>query len=179
MNRSNSSGFTIIELIIVVMIVGLLAALAIPSYQKSVETSYAEDAIATLQIVGTTNRLYNLDHGNGGYAAGLLNSCTNSPTSCGTSGANPCDFINCGYMALANFSGAQYNFYAANAGASGTDPCGLSSGYYAGCAKRIACSGPVVKNCSRSTTYQNWGYTVDINGVIAAYNGAPDASSVQ
>lgn len=48
MRLKSNSGFTLIELMIVVAIIALLASIAFPSYQKSVRQAYRSDAYAGL-----------------------------------------------------------------------------------------------------------------------------------
>ena len=52
MNASvNKSGFTLVELLIVILIIGLLSAISIPMYKKAVEKSKVADALSTMQAV--------------------------------------------------------------------------------------------------------------------------------
>ena len=48
---SNKSGFTLVEIMIVVAIIGLLAAIAIPNFIKARETSQAKACIANLKQI--------------------------------------------------------------------------------------------------------------------------------
>lgn len=181
-------GFTLVELLIVLVIVGIFALIAMPQYQKTTESSYADQAVSVLQIIGTTNRLYYLDKGS--YAAGYLNSCP-AGVLCGSGSPSACDLMNCQYMAMQNFSQGQYNFCATNGIISGIDPCGLASsaGNFVACAIRRNCTNTspcgsgggsdpnsdVTTRCTTNSSYKTWGYTVDVNGTVRAW-GTPTAA---
>ena len=48
MNRSKNSGFNLIELMIVVVIIGIIASIAYPSYQSSMTKTRRSDGQAAL-----------------------------------------------------------------------------------------------------------------------------------
>ncbi|WP_318481734.1 pilin [Photobacterium leiognathi] len=56
-------GFTLIELMIVVAIIGVLSAIAIPAYQDYVKRSEASSAIGTLRSLQTNIDLYEQEKG--------------------------------------------------------------------------------------------------------------------
>lgn len=59
----NNRGFTLIELMIVVAIVGILAAIAIPSYNTFVDKAKLTTAIAALDVVRKELAAYNSEKG--------------------------------------------------------------------------------------------------------------------
>ena len=64
---SNQSGFTLLELLMVVIIIAILAAIAVPSYFRTAERSRAAEALQVLaSIRGAQLRYYAQ---NGAYAA--------------------------------------------------------------------------------------------------------------
>ncbi|MFK7731803.1 MAG: type IV pilin protein [Pseudomonadales bacterium] len=73
--RKCNSGFTLVELMIVVVIVGILAAVAIPSYQSSIQKSRRADAQGALQqFRQAMERFYSQRYTYAGAAAGGANS---------------------------------------------------------------------------------------------------------
>lgn len=71
------TGFTLVELIVVVAVIGILTAIALPSYQRYVRKSHCEDAKATL--VGAANLMERYRAQNNSYTAAALGSYAKSP----------------------------------------------------------------------------------------------------
>jgi len=69
-------GFSLMELLIVVFIVGILAAMALPGYGRMVERTVVRDARATLNLIYQAERMYRLDQTVPSY--GTLNNLINS-----------------------------------------------------------------------------------------------------
>ena len=61
--RRNQNGFTLIELMIVVAIIGVLATIAIPAYTDYVKKSEAASALATLKSLITPAELFYQENG--------------------------------------------------------------------------------------------------------------------
>jgi type IV pilus assembly protein PilA len=79
MNKKNEKGFTLIELMIVIAIIGILAAIAIPQFSAYRKRSYNSAAQADLRNAATAQEAYYVDNstyttdytkltGNGGYS---------------------------------------------------------------------------------------------------------------
>ncbi len=63
MTPRNRGGFTLVELMIVVIVVGVLAAVAIPMYQIMPQRSRGTEAAAALGLVRSSMRVYYAEHG--------------------------------------------------------------------------------------------------------------------
>ena len=68
-NKNYKLGFTLLELLVVVLIIGILAAIALPQYKKVVLKSRGAEAIATLKTIIDAQRIYYLT--NGSYTTNL------------------------------------------------------------------------------------------------------------
>jgi type IV pilus assembly protein PilE len=78
--KNKSSGFTLIELMVVIVIIGILASIAIPSYRDYVIRSRIQEATGTLSDLRTRMEQYYQDNRNYGTANGA-NQCGNgTPT---------------------------------------------------------------------------------------------------
>jgi type IV pilus assembly protein PilE len=106
-------GFTLIELLIACVIVAILAAIALPSYQNQVHKSRRTDAKSAL--VGAAGQMERYFTERGTYATAAL----------GSGGVYPATTENGYYtLSLANLTVSTYTLRATPAGAHAGDACG-------------------------------------------------------
>jgi prepilin-type N-terminal cleavage/methylation domain-containing protein len=137
-------GFTLIELMIVMLIIGILTTMAVPMYRKTIETSKATDALAILNAIANANRMYNLDTGN--YTNGEVNSSH--------------VLVQNKYVADHPWASYQWHFCACD-----TYNCGGCGG---GCSGSgiVACA---YNNSPLGSPYNSWRYEISANGTCYQY----------
>lgn len=68
MNGNKQEGFSLIELLIVVAIIGIIAAIAIPNLIKSQQAAHETAALTEVQTIGKSQVLYSVTKGHGKFA---------------------------------------------------------------------------------------------------------------
>ena len=60
--KINKKAFTLVELLVVILIIGILAAIAVPQYQLAIEKSRASEAFTLLKSIAQAYEVYYLSH---------------------------------------------------------------------------------------------------------------------
>ena len=55
---NNTKAFTLTEIMVVVILIGIIAAFGIPNYQKAVDKAHERDAVIQLTALHAANRVY-------------------------------------------------------------------------------------------------------------------------
>ena len=122
--KKRQAGFSLIELLVVVGIVLVLVALAIPSYLKARGVGNDASTAATLHAIGQAQNIYQSQYGQG-YAVGLAN-LGGTPGAAGTCAAAQ-DFDNNSVVAMGvtpfTFKGAIWTYTPTGTAIAGAGPC--------------------------------------------------------
>lgn len=149
-------GFTLIELMVVVIIMGILASMSIPYYYKTLEVSKASDAMAIGHMLGNAYRMYLVDNPTMALSGTITNTCNTG--ACDVTSNNVCRIVRCNYVAAQDWTNASYTFTVGGGVAAGT--------------RRRTGAAPGTNN----SPYSSWGYNFDLSGTCSAVNGAPACS---
>jgi len=148
--RLHKKGFTLIEMVVVVLIMGILATISIPYYYKTVESTRATDAVAIGHLLSSAYRMFQIDNPGVSLNGAVTSSCNSGACTIGSLDA--CRLVRCNYVVRQDWSNSSYSYAVGGA-------CGGN----ASCVRRVGGRAP----------YSSWGYDFNMGGGCTALGGAP------
>ena len=111
-------GFTLIEAMVVVVVIALLAAVALPAYQSSVRKGRRADARAALVTTAQMMERYSTEHSASGYSTATISTVA-GPTVV----AKPATDNGYYQLSLTNLAATTFTLRATPQGAQASDDC--------------------------------------------------------
>jgi prepilin-type N-terminal cleavage/methylation domain-containing protein len=109
--KNSKKGFTLIELVVVVIIVGILTAVGMPQYFKTIENSKAVNASATGHMIAAAYRMYFIGNPDAGLQGTLDNTCNTG--SCDSTDLTACRLVRCNYTPQQDWDAGAYLYQVA------------------------------------------------------------------
>ena len=111
----NSKGFTLMELMVVVFIIAILVAAAVPSYLDNLRRTRYNEGLVALQKIAQANRTFVAQYPNHALAGQVSNSGTNNPGKCNPEGDTTTAVLyRCGYLIKDNWDALAFNIFVCN-----------------------------------------------------------------